>query len=1134
MSEHLSSYLNDLRSIRATGAATDELSYYGPLRTLLNSVGEALSPGVVCVMNVKNQGAGLPDGGLFTQEQLPTDSVPLEAEVLQQTQPVRGVIEVKPPDHSLDELQHSEQVERYLRSYRLVLITNYRDFRLLKQGARDPEVLEHFTLAEEADAFWGLVNRYDEIEDGLAERFKGFIDRVLTRNAPLLDPKDVAHWLASYARDAKLRLGNVALDDLKRLREALEEALGIKFRGERGERFFRSTVIQTLFYGLFSAWVLWHREDPMRRDEFNWKEASEYLRVPVIRRLFYQLVAPQQLRKLRLMELMNWTGDALNRVDRPSFFSKFEEAHAVQYFYEPFLQAFDPELRKELGVWYTPPEVVQYMVRRVDAVLKEELHIEDGLADENVMVLDPCCGTGAYLVETLRLIDETHEARGEGALRGALLKKAATDRVFGFEILTAPFVVAHLQVGLFLAEMGVPLTDDDKNDRAGIYLTNALTGWDPAEEPQTLLFNELEEERDQADAIKQGEKILVVLGNPPYDGFPGMAIGEEKKLSAAYRATNRGPEPRGHGLNDLYVRFYRMAERQIVEHTGRGIVCYISNYSWLDGLSHPGMRERYLEAFDRIWIDNLNGDKYRTGKTTPEGKPDPSIFSTEYNRVGIQVGTAVVLLARTDTINETATVQYRDFWGSTKRSDLISAVLNGQNFAYKAIDTIPELGYPFLPRDTAEKYLNWPKLPAIFPDYFPGVQTKRDDLVVDIDIDPLLERMRTYFDPEVSDAEMKAKCARALKETNRFSAAETRRYLVRRGLLEDNFVRYLYRPMDVRWVYYEPETRLLGEKVPDYFPQSFSRNPFIFTTPRTRKPNIEPAQYTRVLTDLNCLDSGASGFPLYINPEANGGDLFSQLQTDGQEGEPIPNLSDDAKAYLDRLYPPSTQPSTPPHENLFYHTLAVLHAPSYRTENAGALRQDWPRVPLPETREALEESAAIGREVAGLLDVEQQVPGVTSGSIREELRPIGTPQHVEPDGQLNPDEDFSVTAGWGYVGHHGATMPGGGTYDERAFDPDEEAALPDGATERWGASTFDIYLNDAAYWQNIPERVWAYTLGGYPVIKKWLSYRDEKVLGRPLKLDEVRHVTHMARRIAALLLLEPRLDANYERVKGDT
>ena len=295
----------------------------------------------------------------------------------------------------------------------------------------------------------------------------------------------------------------------------------------------------------------------------------------------------------------------------------------VLYFYEPFLEAFDPELRKQLGVWYTPASVVRYMVARVDRALKDDLGIADGLAAENVYVLDPCCGTGAYLSEVFRRIAANLRGKGLGALTGAILKKAATERVFGFELMPAPFVVAHLQVGLAMQDLGAPLAEEGE-ERAGLFLTNALTGWEPRT-TKPLPFPELEEERERAERVKQVEPILVVLGNPPYNGFAGMAVDEERELSKAYRSTKRVRKPKGQGLNDLYVRFFRMAERRI-EKTGKGVVCFISNYSWLDGLSFTGMWERFLEVFDAIRIDNLNGDKYKTGKVTPEGEPDPSIF----------------------------------------------------------------------------------------------------------------------------------------------------------------------------------------------------------------------------------------------------------------------------------------------------------------------------------------------------------------------------------------------------------------------------------------------------------------------------------------------------------------------------
>ena len=301
----------------------------------------------------------------------------------------------------------------------------------------------------------------------------------------------------------------------------------------------------------------------------------------------------------------------------------------MPYFYEPFLEAFDPALRKQLGVWYTPAEVVRYMVARVDRALKDDLGIADGLAADNVYVLDPCCGTGAYLAETLKRIAANLEERGPDALTGARVKQAATQRVFGFEIMPAPFVVAHLQVGLTMQALDAPLSEDGA-ERAGVFLTNALTGWEKEElgpghavQLHMQLIPELEEERDRAQQVKQDTPVLVILGNPPYNGFASMAVGEEEELKQAYKTTNKVKKPEGRGLNDPYVRFFRMAERRIAEKTGRGIVCFISNYSWLDGQSFTGMRERYLEAFDAIRIDCLNGDKYKTGKTTPMVHPTP-------------------------------------------------------------------------------------------------------------------------------------------------------------------------------------------------------------------------------------------------------------------------------------------------------------------------------------------------------------------------------------------------------------------------------------------------------------------------------------------------------------------------------
>ena len=427
------------------------------------------------------------------------------------------------------------------------------------------------------------------------------------------------------------------------------------------------------------------------------------------------------------------------------------------------------------------------------------------------MCLDPCCGTGAYLSEVLRHVAANLEGRGLGALTGARVKQAATERVFGFEIMPAPFVVAHLQVGLTMQDLGAPLADEGA-ERPGVFLTNALTGWEPRT-TKPLPFPELEEERDRAEQVKQETPVLVILGNPPYNGFAGMAVDEERELSEAYRTTKRARRPKGQGLNDLYVRFFRMAERRIVEKTGRGVVCFISNYSWLDGLSFTGMRERYLGAFDAIRIDCLNGDKYKTGKVAPDGSPDPSIFSTKGDPVGIQVGTAIATLVRRPDHAPAREVGFRHLWGQAKPETLLESSDAESNVLYESIEPLLPLGLPFVQTAVSEHWFDWPALPDLFPASFPGVKTSRDGFLVDVDLDRLKARISDYFNTDMSHEEIARRYPGVMKTTARFDARAIRDALLARGgPTEDGFVRFTYRPFDNRWLYWESETKLLDEK----------------------------------------------------------------------------------------------------------------------------------------------------------------------------------------------------------------------------------------------------------------------------------------------------------------------------------
>ena len=736
--------------------------------------------------------------------------------------PERGVIEMKPVADDAWLTAQARQVTGYFEAYRLVIVTNLRDFLIIGEGPDGrAEKRESFRLAEDAGSFWELVSTPRKSAENVGRAFGEYLMRALTQAVALREPKHLAWFLASYARDALERVeAKRELPGLASIKSALEDALGMKFEGEKGEHFFRSTLVQTLFYGVFSSWVLWARQMPPPMGRFQWQTAIWYLNVPFVGALFQQLATPQQLQPLGLVELLDWTEATLNRVVKEDFLAKFNDADAVQFFYEPFLEAFDPDLRKQLGVWYTPNEVVTYMVARVDKALKDDLGVADGLAAENVYVLDPCCGTGAYVTAVLRRIDKTLDEKGLGNLKGQMVKKAALSRVLGFEIMPAPFIVAHLQVGSELQRLGASLKD---HERASVYLTNALTGWEP-ETKKPLPFPEFEEERKKADQVKQEAPILVILGNPPYNGFAGVAIKEERDLSHAYRTTVRVRKPEGQGLNDLYVRFFRMAERRIVEKTGQGIVCFISNYSWLDGLSFAGMRERYLDVFDALRIDCLNGDKFKTGKTTPDGGPDPSIFSTEHNREGIQVGTAIAALVRKAEHKTASTVGFRHLWGTSKWQDLLGTAEAEPTALYTSVVPTFELGLPFVTANATSNYFEWPLLSELLPVSIPGVQTKRDDFLVDHDHDALEQRISHFFDPRLTFEDFASMYPEAAQATRRYNPREVRAKLIQRGFLRQNIVRYCYRAFDVRWIYWEPETKLLGEKSPKSFPNALPGN----------------------------------------------------------------------------------------------------------------------------------------------------------------------------------------------------------------------------------------------------------------------------------------------------------------------
>jgi hypothetical protein len=1101
-------------------------------------------------MSLRNRGAGLPDGGFFTPEQLRTG---LPEDSLARQSPSRGAVEVKSALGEVDAVARGEQVTRYAQRYGLVLVTNFREFRVVSGGQdKAPTFLEAYRIADSDAAFWAAVENPRRLAKLHSTLLFEYLARAMLEPAPIAGPDDLAWFLASYARTAKERISQAAPSDLDSIRAAMETTLGIKFAGERGERLFRSSLVQTLFYGAFSAWILWRRQQSTSPgpQTFEWRSAVWSLHVPMVKALFQQLATPTALHPLRIDETLDWAASAMNRVDWDSFVKRFEAGTAVQYFYEPFLQSFDPELRKELGVWYTPSEIVRYMVDRVDAVLKKELGLSLGLADPSVFVLDPCAGTGSYLVEVLRRIEQTLKAHGADALVANDVKRAALDRVFGFEILPAPFVVAHLQLGVLLLAMGAPL-DDDKGERVAVYLTNALTGWDPPKEPQKRLRAFLEEELDRerlaATDVKVGRPILVVLGNPPYNAFGGGSPEEEEGLVSVYKEGLGEEWGIGkHHLADLYIRFFRLAERRIAEQTGRGVVCYISNYSYLSDPMFVVMRKHLLSNFDKLWIDCLNGDRRLTGKRTPDGKPDPSVFSTDSSREGIQVGTAVSLLVRRANHGREGEVRFKEFWGQKKLSDLLESLTPGRANCYQKVEPSASNWYSFRPRVANAEYERWSQiveLSAIYP--IDGLLEKRGEGLIDIEKDSLEARMRSYFDQSVSWETLRNLGSGLTLDAAGYPARDVRdKVLTSEKFDSARLHRYVIRPFDHRWCYYSTVAPLWNRARPTIWPQMWPGNRFLMASRKAAtRPEGVPFYFASTFGDDGTLRGHAYLFPLRLRSlghrSSRGRTVLAadQRTLAGGSASPYSNLSPLAKAYLQRLGAKDPDKNPEVGDALWMHILSVGFSPKYRQENDLGGRVDWPRFPLPDTMEKLLSSARLGTRLAALLDLEAPVPHEVfdaSASMIGLISKVG-------GGSIDPStDDLRVEAGWGSLGQDGVVQPGKGTIMIRAPTPEEATSILNGKTrlkltpkevaQRLGDSTADVYLNDVAFWKNIPTVVWEFRIGGYQVLKKWLSYREHRVLGRALTSAEIREFTDIARRLTGVVLLGSELDLNYTEV----
>jgi hypothetical protein len=685
--------------------------------------------------------------------------------------------------------------------------------------------------------------------------------------------------------------------------------------------------------------------------------------------------------------------------------------------------------------------------------------------------------------------------------------------------------------------------DVDSDERAGVYLTNALTGWEPLEDPKTLLpFPELKEERDKANKVKQEAPILVILGNPPYNAFAGTSPTEEGGLIDCYKEGLR--EKWGilaGSMHDLYIRFFRIAEHRIVN-SGKGVVSYISNYSWTEEPSFVVLRKHLLGSFDKFWVENMHGNR-KISEYAPDGRTSESVFAIPGFSAGIQQGVVISLWVRSERHGEKSEalgqVRYRDDINAAKaveRREQLVASLKARVFErnYESAKPNRENRFSFRPVTVSENYYEWASLTDIcLESAFPGMDEDRKFALISDDIEGLRERMVAFYDRSMPWEEFIGEHEGFSIVSKTFDGRKTRATLLRESeFVEENLRRYMFRPLDKKWCYYEPKGGLWHRASPRRAQHQFEGNMFLVSRPKAKTYPEGPAIFiTDGLSARDMMIGHGNCFPIMLCEECESSEADTNVEAmyGVQESEPVvrANLSEAARAYLEELGIDEPDNVAEAAGLIWMHSLAIGYNPAYLEENADGIRQDWPRIPLPRTKKALLKSGQLGRRVAALLNTEDAVEGVTAGDIEPLLNELAMPSKVG-GGAWNPGEgDLDVTVGWGHAGKGGVCMPGKGKYEMRM---QKDVRLK----KAFGKETLDVYLNEVAYWANVPKCVWEYYIGGYQVMKKWLSYREKRMLGRGLRIEEAEYVSEMVRRLAGLILLQGELDANYMGVKDDT
>lgn len=828
---HCNHYLQQINQTQSDPNATPELSLHPHLKTFLENVtAECFNrPNVQYTLEPRNiNQIGRPDF-IATDGLLPI-----------------GYIEAEASSTDLNNLtgHAKDQNDRFKQNLDNFVLTNFIDFELWTDGKRN------------------AIARITDNTDNL----KALLQKFLDASIQIGTPEALAGYLARRTRELQTQIA-IALRDNNSETYQMYEAFRDTLLFTLNPTDFADMYAQTLSYGLFAA-----RCSIPDVTNFSRSTAAEVLPQsnPFLRRLFYQVASPTLEANVTyiLQNIETLLQNVPTEMLRTAFTPRNDEQDPVIHFYETFLAQYDPQRRIDRGVYYTPPQVISYIVRSVDALLKTELNKPSGLADDNTLILDPATGTGGFLLSALDHIrDYVSTTQGTGAWN-LYVNDNLVKRIFGFELLVAPYTIAHLKLGLFLQTHGW-----NANERLRIYLTNTLEL--PADAVDTQPFAPfISEEANEALSVKRDQPILAIIGNPPYplesanpsrdsEGnltFIGRLIEDYMPEDGETLGIWDQKKP----LQSDYVKFVRWAQWRI-DRNGEGVVGFIVNNSFLEGATFRRMRQSLMQSFNIIYCLNLHGNS-RFGETIPQNESDENVFD-------IQQGTVILLCVKKNGNDSLAKLNYADVWGTREKK--YKMLQNDDNIKTKWDPLNPTKPYYFFSphaKEPTDEYKSGWRITDIFHITSIGVITARDKLTIHQNVKELRETISDFAALSEDDAREKYKLRKDTQDWKvNLAQADLRNHPD-----ADKYIKSIqYRPFDLRWTYYTGQSRgfICVPRLPTM--RHLLEENFALCTHRSLR-SASTWQHVFIsddITDGNCIstkDGPTHVFPLYLYPDDEG------------------------------------------------------------------------------------------------------------------------------------------------------------------------------------------------------------------------------------------------------------------------